>query len=123
MNVITIISPDKLSMSMFCDFYRSAFIGEKLYKILDMNCLNSSKAQELIVLDFFKNNKDLSEVIVKYKIKSQTKLQIPKALEDVSNYIVKFDIFSTHPELIKDSDQKGKGIVERWATNISKMDL
>ena len=108
---------------MFCDFYKSVFIGDGLYNVLDMNCLNSLKAQELIVQDFFKNNKDLNEVIIKYKIKSQTKLQIPKALELISNYIVKFDIFSTHPELTKDSDGKGKDIIERWIKNISKMDL
>ena len=123
MRVITVISPDKLSLSMFCDFYRSVFIGDNLYKILDMNCLNSIKAQNLIVQDFFRNNKDLSETIVKYKIKSQTKLQIPESLEIVSNYIIKFDIFSTHPELTKDSDGKGKDIIERWTKNISKMDL
>jgi hypothetical protein len=121
--IITVISPDKLSMSMFCDFYKTIYIGDDIYKVLDMSCLNTPQTQELIVKDFIEINKDLRNAIIKYKIKPKTKLDVlPKVITEVSQYIIRFDMFSTHPEIVKDFDGSGKEIIDRWLANIAKRD-
>jgi hypothetical protein len=121
MKIITIISPDKLSMSMFCDFYKSLYVGEYPLEILDLNCIFSKEVLNTKFNGFIDLHKKIDNIIVKYKIKSKSIISLPADIERCSNYIIKFDIFSTYPEILKDYDGQGKLIAERWNTNITNM--
>jgi hypothetical protein len=119
MKICTVISPDKLSMSMFYDFLRS-FGGS--VKAVDFNCLNTKSMQQAMFEELVNNYKSEDLILIKYKIKPQTVLNLPQIVKEKSHYIIKFDMFSTHPELIKDADGKGKNIIEEWVVNVTKMD-
>jgi hypothetical protein len=121
MKIITVISPDKLSMTMFCDYYRTVFIGERSSEILDINCILSKSMQGYKIKEFIDINKNSDFIIIKYKIKPKTVLSLPPEIEQFSNYIVQFDMFSNHPNLVKDEDGMGKNIIDRYNLNISKM--
>jgi hypothetical protein len=122
MKIITIVSPDKLSMTMFHDFYKSVYVGDDTLKILDLNCIFSKEAIDLKVKGFIESYGDYSHGIIKFKTKIKTVMNLSPELDKHSDYIIKFDIFSSHPDLIKDSDGEGKNIVERWNQNILKID-
>ena len=121
MKILTVISPDKLSMSMFCDFYSSIYVGEDTLKIIDLNCIFSKEAISSKVQELIDSCKDYSHGIIKFKTKVQTVLVISPEIEKYSDYIIKFDMFSSHPDILKDTDGKGKLIVERWNNNIIKL--
>jgi len=118
MRIITVISPDKLSMTMFCSFYESIYVGDRLCGILDINCLFSKETQDLKTKEFIELNRNADFIIIKYKIKGNTKLSLPFEIEINSDYIIKFDMFSNHPDLIKDADGKGVEIIDRYNKNI-----
>ena len=118
MKIITVVSPDKLSMTMFCSFYESIYVGDRLCGILDINCLFSKETQGLKTKEFIELNRNADFIIIKYKVKSNTKLSLPLEIENNSDYIVKFDMFSNHPDLIKDADGKGVEIIDRYNKNI-----
>jgi hypothetical protein len=120
MEICVVISPDKLSMSMFCDFFQNV-ISESI-KIVDFNCLNSKEMQDKEFEGLIGGNISETCLLIKYKTKPQTKLSLPPKLEEKANYIIKFDLFSMHPELVKDTVGDGKGILEKWMTNVLKMD-
>jgi hypothetical protein len=121
MKTITVISSDKLSMTMFCDYYKAVFVGERSLETLDINCILSKSMQGAKIRDFIDINKDSDFIIIKYKTKPKTVLSLPSEVEQFSDYIVQFDMFSSHPNLLKDGDDKGKDIVDRYIRNISKM--
>lgn len=121
MKIITIISPDKLSMSMFYDFYRAIYVGEDTLNILDLNCIFSQEAVDVRMSEFVKSSENYSHGIIKYKTKVKTVLTIPQKILEYSDYIVKFDIYSNHPDLIKDSGG-GVAVIDRWNKNIIKLD-
>lgn len=121
MKIITIISPDKLSMSMFCDFYKSIYVGGYSLEIIDLNCIFSKEILNIKFNEFIDLHKKIDNVIIKYKTKSRSVISLPSDIERCSNYIIKFDIFSTYPEILKDYDDQGKLITERWNTNITNM--
>lgn len=121
MKIMTIISPDKLSMSMFFDFYRAIFVGEDTLNILDLNCIFSKEAIDTKMDEFLESSENFSFGVIKYKLKVKTVLSIPQKIQYHSDYIVKFDMFSNHPELLKDAGD-GKAIIDRWDANIIKLD-
>ena len=126
MKIITLISPDKLTKSMFTDFYR-AKNPNKVVIVLDINILFSLDMQEKIVNDCIKyvqdNGKENStDIIVKYKVKNKPDTTINSSIEEISDYILKFDIFSTHPEIVKESDPNyAAELIKDWEESIEKL--
>jgi hypothetical protein len=121
MKVVTVISPDKLSMTMFCDFYKFIYAGDGSLSVLDINCLFSREVQDAKTIEFIKANKNSENILIKYKTRLKTVLSLPPEIENNSDYIVKFDMFSNHPELLKDKDEKGKAMIERYILNVANM--
>ena len=120
LSIYTVISPDKLSMSMFSDFFQSVIGG--MTKIIDINCLTSKSIQESIFEEAQLNLKNISNILVRYKTKHKTVIDLPVKISENSNCIIKFDLFSTHPEVIKDTTTVAKALLERWVVKVSQMD-
>jgi hypothetical protein len=116
--IITIASSDKLTLAMFSDFFKSLYSSD--VKIVDLNCLYSgdilaAKLKELTTID--SSGRD---VLIKFKLKTQTK-EISPILIDNSHVVVKFDIFSTEPEVIKEGGADTHPMLDRWKMNIEKL--
>jgi len=122
--ILTISSPDKLTLSMFVDFYKSVYDSD--VKIFDLNCLFSDQILEKKMQDIkMYDVKDAScvdrFVLIKLKTRIQTK-QISPSIENISDFIIRFDLYSTEPEIIKMSvPEKIAPIIERWKKNIDML--
>ena len=116
--IFTVVSPDRLSMVMFIDYLKKIYLPDSVLcetgymfdEVFQENMLKT-----LIGLDASK------DVIVKYK--ATRKMNVPSAaIERLSDYIVKFDIYSTVPEVQKAHDPLYiEKVVSRWKENIDRM--
>ena len=123
--IITIVSPDKITPSMFKDFYEKIYGDNKIVLVRDINFLYSKPIQEAMFSSSLKeaDEKGLS-LIIKYSIKPNTDLSkylIPMCFLDSSDLVIKFDMFSTKPEVIKDKFDS-LSILEKWEANIASKD-
>ena len=122
--IITLVSQDKLSLSMFVDFYKALY--DSGAEVLDLNSLVSKDVLDTIVGDAIKLHHDrtISEqaaILIKYKTKKKVAFEaLPTEIVQKSTYIVQFDIFSTEPELLKNLDGKFAPVLERWKVNIER---
>jgi len=116
--IFTLVSPDKITLSMFYDFYKTLY--DPNIKVLDLNCLYSSG----IISDTFNTLKSESRVdnnfLVKFKIKVKIN-KIPPLVIDLSDIVLSFDIFSMEPEVIKSNKEKVSPIIDRWKLNIERL--
>jgi len=123
--IITVLSKDKISLSMFVDFYKTLY--DSSVEVLDLNTLISSDMLDSIVRNAIGTNLDRATsesaaFLIKLKTKkSMTVEELPTEIKLKSDYIVQFDLFSTKPEVLKDRDGKFAPILERWEANIEKM--
>jgi hypothetical protein len=63
-----------------------------------------------------------STLLIKLKSKKNMTLEdLPREVVGSSTYVVQFGLFSTKPEVLKDKDGTLPAILERWETNIEKM--
>ena len=122
--ILLIESPDKLSLSMFSDFYQTVVHQAELY---DMNALHSTEALKASFNDLYKaedaeqENRDVHRLI-KYKTKRGLSKPIPENITEAVDYHIRFDMYSTHLEFEKYLDEAFmKRIEEKWAKNIEKM--
>jgi len=115
--VITIASSDKLTLSMFSDFYKTLYSPD--IRLIDLSCLYSEDILEAKINEISEMAKSGRDIFIKYKMKPQTKV-IPTLLIDKSDLLVKFDIFSTVPEVIKDFGPETENLLNRWKMNIEK---
>jgi len=110
---------------MFKSFYEKIYGDNKIVLCKDINFLYSKPVQEMIFADSIKESKEKNlSFIIKYVIKTNTdlsKYQIPQCFIDESDLVIKFDMFSTKPEIIK--DRFGSiDILNRWEANIASQD-
>lgn len=115
--IITIASSDKLTLAMFGDFYKSLYSSD--IKMVDLNCLYSGGILTTKIKEFLEIGKKGRDVLIRYKMKTQTK-EIHQVLIENSDLLIKFDIFSTEPEIIKDCGPNTPIIIDRWKKNIEK---
>jgi len=121
--IITMVSQDKLSLSMFVDFYKTLYDSDAV--VLDLNTLNSRNILDAIVKDATSNNpratSEQGAILIKLKTSKKIDIKdLPSEIEQRSAYIVQFDLFSTKPEVLKDRDGKFAPILARWEDNIEK---
>ena len=108
MKIITIASPDKITQSMFSDFCKKRNEGRAIL-VLELNSLFSLDVQKKALdeaVDYVNSHSDNDSayILIKYKIKQKPELFLNEYITGLSDYILKFDLFSTHPEIIKDQD-------------------
>lgn len=120
--VITLFSPDKLSLSMFTDYYKTLYDGSIVP--LDINGFYSGDIQENLFKMAIEKSPNRS-IIVRYKAyKKSTPQTIPLAITEGSTYVIQFDLFSTVPVVLKgEGDPILQGILDRWERNIKKFDV
>jgi len=114
--IITLASSDKLTLAMFSDFYRSIYASNAL--ISDLSYLYSPDILSSFIDKIIEKSNRGAIVLIRYSIKTQTKELNPIILEK-SDVLIKFDIFSTEPEVIK-SLPDTEAMVIRWKDNIAK---
>jgi hypothetical protein len=96
-------------------------------EVLDLNSLTSRDVLDTIVKEaagryFEKKSTGQASLLIKLKTKKDVTLEeLPQEMVRISFYIIKFDLFSTKPEILKDRDGKLQPIIERWEMNIKKL--
>jgi hypothetical protein len=140
--IITLISPDKLTLSMFVDFYRSLYSEGREVLFTPINHLLSYEKKNIIINDLIKkDSEDVKEKLVFVTLKSDKKeildtdsmedrsnkylKLIPLRLSEVSTYILAFDIYSVTPMVLKDrfrsaEDKSLEIVLNRWNENLKK---
>jgi len=120
--IITVISPDKLTLSMFSNYISSIYSTNSLVIIKDINFLFSDRVIESSLEDFIKDIKDNQILLIKFKTKKGLKKIIPQSYIDKSDYILKFDLYSAKAEVLKAIDSEWiTKLIERWNFNIEKL--
>lgn len=121
MKVITLASPDKISIGMFTTFFIKA-VGKE-HKILDTHSLMSPVA----IQNFVKDSRDQFEKILfryyaKKKINKKPEDVIPQELMESSGLILWFSLYSTEPKIIKDENDNFKRLYQpKWAAFVAAM--
>jgi hypothetical protein len=120
--IFTIISPDKISLSMFCDFYRSIYLNGVKNEVIDLGYLYDATYQQHAYDSYKEQFKD-GVVLVKYKIKSFTKLEtLPEAVIKLSDHVIRFDLYSYEPIVVSSVDQNFlDAVLDRFRLNVKKL--
>lgn len=124
MSAIIVISPDKLSQSMFCSYLEVAL--RKLGKgvsVKDLNMLYSPEIQNQIYSEYLSQLEENQLLVIKYKVKQNTdmeKFSLPPKIQEEAEYIVLFDIYSTHAKVLKDTE-KFPGILNGWEDYVRRL--
>jgi len=123
--VLIVVSPDKLSLSMFVDFYNSVYCRNTKRIIRDLSCLYSIDIQEQTLRGIIEAFTD-TVILIKYKIKPQTIVEkLPSSVLDLSDYTICFkELYSSHPILLRgdEYDPHINDVLRRWKLNIEKID-
>lgn len=122
--ILTVVSPDKLSLSMFMDFYTKIYA--KL-RIVDLNNLYSDDMIRSMLMEARDKTKDLENIscLVKFKTKPNTppSLSVPDPVLNLSDFVIRFSLYSNTPEVRKSvSPEILDPVIERWNKNIELMD-
>jgi len=120
--IITLVSPDKLTLSMFADFYKSCFCST--VEILDLNNLYSREAQDQFMDELLRRDNDRAAFLIKYKTKkSPEEIQVPESLVEGSSYMLTFEMLSMEPGIIRQAKPEYlEEVLKRWKMNIERMD-
>lgn len=107
---------------MFVDFLL-AVSKDTPSTVLDLNCLYSADIQEARLHDALPENPD-SMLVIKYKTKPQTKYPagLCGTVIENSDFVVSFDLFSTHPEVKKNRDEAFlQPLLKAWEVSVERM--
>jgi len=124
--VVIVASPDKLSISMFCDFLKKTYGSyNPSFVMKDVSCLYSSDIQESLIKRVIEEAGDDSIAVIRYYIKKKTDLKkVSPLIWDKSDYLIKFDIYSNTPELLKvPSEPYFANLLDNWKENIKKLSM
>ena len=101
MKIITIASPDKISLGMFTNFL-SKVLG-KNFHLLYCHSLMSPEAVEVFVND---STTRFEQIVFRYyakkKINKKPKNVIPSKILGVSDLVIWLDLYSVEPKIVKD---------------------
>lgn len=115
MKVITVGSPDKISLKMFTNFLMHC-LGRN-YVVGDLHYLMTPENQENFTKEILKNEK----VIFLYYARKKSKPEVmPQHLLGVSNVVLWFDRYSVDPVVLKDGGFE-KELAGRWKMNIERL--
>jgi hypothetical protein len=121
MHIVTVASPDKLSISGFLSFMRSC-LGRD-YVIGGLHSLMTENDISLYVDGFMeKNDKIIFSHYAKGKVNVDPLIAIPAKLQEVSSLLVWMDLYSMEWRVIKDLDSVSVGYIDRWTRNLQKME-
>ncbi len=119
MSIITVASPDKISISLFISFMR--FCLGKVYTIGTMQSLMSKEDIDKYIESMVStSDKILFSYYAKKKISVDPIQVIPEKLMAVSDLVVWMDLFSTDWKVLKDTAGIAPTYNDRWKKNIEK---
>jgi hypothetical protein len=120
MAIISVISPDKISIAMFLSFMK--FCLGKEYKTGAIHSLMTKEEIENYISSLMSNS---DKVIFSYYAKRQKNadpLKItPSKIIDVSNMIIWINLYSTEWVVLKDDANQAPYYIDRWNKNMEKM--
>jgi hypothetical protein len=120
LNYILIGSPDKITLNTFIRFLKRA-LGRD-FIIGEMHSLMSPESKVIYVDDFIKKfPKGIFSYYAKGLKQGDPATYLPESAMKVSNIIVWFDLYSTVPVVLKDSDNFLVPIIENWTKYIEKI--
>ena len=124
LNYILVATPDKVSLNAFLKFLRKA-LGRD-YVIGEMHSLMSPEAKDLYLHDFMtKFPKGLLSYYAKGVLKAPADpiICVPTKALEVSQAAVWFDLYSTIPRVLKDSENFFPPILENWKKYIESLSV
>lgn len=125
MKVFTIVSPDKLTLSMFSDFLtQNSLIGILLIDISSLFSIDKQNEVLASAISFIKEkgSEATLDILVRYRTKAKNNVLINTNLSDSSDYIIKFDIFSVTPQILKGSEDMAlTTLIQSWSSNIERL--
>jgi hypothetical protein len=121
--IVTIVSPDKISISMFLSYMKFCLGKDhKIGMIQSLWCRDS--IDKFIDENLKKNDKFLFSYYAK-SLKQVSKDDLLKIIPDklmcISDLVVWMDLFSTDWVVLKDTGNIAPSLIERWKKNINKM--
>ena len=121
LRVISICSPDKISMNMFASFLRNR-LG-KSYPIGELHSLMSKKSIELFIESFLERTqgKAIFPFYAKRKINVDPIVCVPQKLIDVSDVVVWFKLYSTEMIMVKDEAGFKELFESEWKEAVEKL--
>jgi hypothetical protein len=120
--ILTIISPDKLTLAMFSKFFRTWYSTNTVVIEQDINCLFSDDYQTSLITSLRKNIKETEALLIRYKSKYNVNKVTPSAILDNSDYVIKFDLYSVKPEILKVLDSTWfDTVLNNWNLNLEKL--
>jgi len=120
MAIITVASPDKLSISMFISFMRFCLGND--HKIGALQSLQTVEDIEKYIENHISTtDKVIFSYYAKRKINIDPLLVIPKKLMEISEMVIWIDLFSTEWKVLKDMFNQAPILSDRWKKNMEKM--
>lgn len=120
MDIITVSSPDKLSLLMFLRFLKQMGFS---HPIVPIHSLMSPEAIDACIEDSLKKfDKVMFSFYAKRKINKDLKQVIPAKLNEKSQISIWFDLFSTKPVVIKDDFDNFKRLYsDKWSDYLKRL--
>lgn len=122
MKVITVASPDKISLNMFVNFL--VICLNKEYVLGNVHSLMTEDSVENYALGFLERNpKAIFCYYAKKKINQSPQKVIPKKLTEISDAVVWFDLYATKFTLVKDECKFAEAFTDSWGKHLEKLNL
>jgi bifunctional ADP-heptose synthase (sugar kinase/adenylyltransferase) len=118
--VITIASPDKISISMFLSFMRFC-LGKEYVTAISQSLWSKDSLEDFIEKSLKKTDKLLFSYYAKGKINKDPLTVIPEKFIAVSDVVIWMDLYSTEWKIIKDTSSQTPVFMDRWNKNMAKM--
>ena len=120
MKYIAICSPDKISLNMFVSFLRAVLLQG--YAVGEVHSLMQQEAVAGYIANF---KKEYEKGIFTYYAKRVVNIDpltiLPGALMDACEVVIWFDLYSTDPKVLKDTEDFMRLVTGRWKANIERM--
>jgi hypothetical protein len=117
--VITVASPDKISISMFLSFMKFC-LGKEFSTAMTQSLWSPEDINKFIEESLKKTNKLLFSYFVRGKNNKDPKA-IPAKFIEVSDIVVWMDQYSTDWNIIKNNSSQTLVLQDRWKQNIAKI--
>jgi len=119
--IITIASPDKLSIAMFLSFLKRNIGSDHI--LGETHSLMDYESTKTYVNEFLKiNPKAIFTYYAKRKINIEPLQIIPTILMEVSEAVIWFNLYETSYKLLKDKDSNFNSLfLDTWNKNVSQL--
>jgi hypothetical protein len=119
MSIITVASPDKISISMFLSFMKFCLVKD--YLVGATHSLMLKEEIETYIKSIMgKSDKVLFSYYAKKKINVDPMLVIPEGLLVASDMVIWINLYSTEWVVVKDASNQAPYYIDRWNKNIER---